>query len=218
MSLAAVVFDLDYTLAVPERDRQTLLDEATAAAGVRDISRAEYLDEHRQHRATETRAPIFENLLADGDPDAAAHAYRKAINDALVPVPGVTELVEELRTQYRVGLLTDGPIEAQQSKLEALGWTDLFDSVVITGSLAAGKPDGRAFDAVLAELGVAPAAAVYVGDHPDADVRGAKDAGMVAVQVLDERFERTPEADGYVERESIADDLRAFLSQQVGWR
>jgi putative hydrolase of the HAD superfamily len=90
--------------------------------------------------------------------------------------------------------------------------------VVVTGSLPAGKPDGRAFDAVLGDLGVAPAATVYVGDHPDADIRGAKDAGMVAVQVLGERFERAPEADGYVDRENLADDLRAFLSQQVGWR
>jgi putative hydrolase of the HAD superfamily len=218
MALAAVVFDLDYTLTVPERDRQTLLDEATAAAGVRDIDRPEYLEGHRQHRATETRAPIFEGLLTDGDPEATAHAYREAINDALVPVPGVAALVEELRTQYRVGLLTDGPVRAQQSKLETLGWTDLFDSVVITGSLPAGKPDGRAFEAICANLGVAPAAAVYVGDHPDADVRGAKDAGMRAVQVLGDRFDRAPEADGYVERENFADDLRAFLSSQADWR
>jgi putative hydrolase of the HAD superfamily len=218
MSLAAVVFDLDYTLAVPERDRQTLLDEATAAAGVRDISRAEYLDHHGQHRATETRAPIFEGLLTEGDPDAAAHAYREAVNDALVPVPGVVELVEELRTQYRVGLLTDGPIEAQQSKLETLGWTDLFDEVVITGSLPAGKPDSRTFAAICSRLGVAPGAAVYVGDHPDADVRGAAAAGMSAVQVLTDRFERVPEADGYVTRETLGEDLRAFLSERASWR
>lgn len=218
MSLAAVVFDLDYTLAVPERDRQTLLDEATAAAGVRDIDRSEYLDEHGENRASETRAPIFDALLSDGDPDATAHAYRKVINDALVPVPGVPKLIEELRTQYRVGLLTDGPVRAQHSKLETLGWTDLFDSVVVTGSLPAGKPDGRAFETALSDLGVAPAATVYVGDHPDADIRGAKDAGLVAVQVLGDRFERVPEADGYVDRENLAEDLRAFLSQHVGWR
>jgi putative hydrolase of the HAD superfamily len=218
MTLAAVVFDLDYTLAVPERDRQTLLDEATAAAGVRDISRSAYLDEHKKHRATETRAPIFDGLLEEGDPDAAAHAYRKVVNDALVPVPGVPELLDELRAQYRVGLLTDGPVRAQQSKLETLGWTDLFDSVVVTGALPAGKPDRRAFEAVLSELGVVPAAAVYVGDHPEADIRGAKDAGMLAVQVLGGRFERAPEADGYVDRENLVAGLREFLGQQVGWR
>lgn len=218
MTLAAVVFDLDYTLAVPDRDRQTLLNEATAAAGGQDVDRSEYLDEHRKHRATETRTPIFEGLLSTGDPAEAAEAYREGVNEALVPVAGVPELVEELRTQYRVGLLTDGPVRAQEAKLETLGWTDLFDSVVVTGSLPAGKPDGRAFEAILSELGVAPGAAVYVGDNPDADVRGAKDAGMLAVQVLGDRFERAPEADGYVEREQLADEIRAFLSQQVGWR
>ncbi|WP_340101205.1 HAD family hydrolase [Salinibaculum salinum] len=218
MTLAAVVFDLDYTLAVPDRDRQTLLDEATAAAGGRDIDRSEYLSEHRKHRATETRTPIFEGLLATGDPAEAAEAYREGVNEALVPVAGVPELIEELRTQYRVGLLTDGPVQAQEAKLETLGWTGLFDSVVVTGSLPAGKPDGRAFEAVLGELGVAAGAAVYVGDNPDADIRGAKDAGMLAVQVLSDRFERAPEADGYIERDQLADELMAFLDQQVGWR
>jgi putative hydrolase of the HAD superfamily len=218
MTLAAVVFDLDYTLAVPERDRQTLLNEATIAAGGQEVDRSEYLAEHRKHRATETRTPIFEGLLSMGDPVEAAEAYREGVNEALVPVAGVPELVEELRTQYRVGLLTDGPVRAQEAKLETLGWTDLFDSVVVTGSLPAGKPDQRAFEAILSELGVAAGAAVYVGDNPDADIRGAKDAGMVAVQVLGDRFERAPEADAYIEREQLADELRAFLSQQVGWR
>lgn len=215
MTFAAVVFDLDYTLAVPERDRQTLLDEATDAADVRDIGREEYLNVHGSDRATETRAPIFAELLDDGDPDAVAHAYRKAINDALVPVPGVVPLLEELRRQYRVGLLTDGPVRAQRSKLETLGWEDLFDAVVVTGALSAGKPDERAFEAILAELGVAAGATVYVGDHPEADVRGAKDAGMVAVQVLTDRFDRAPEADGYVERDRLAQQLREFLTQQL---
>lgn len=218
MSLAAVVFDLDYTLSVPDRDRQTLLEEATAAAGVRDIDRQEYLTQHQQDRATETRAPIFDALLCDGDPAAVARAYRAAVNDALEPVDGVVELVERLREEYRVGLLTDGPVRAQRSKLERLGWTDLFDDVVVTGSLPAGKPDPRAFEAILGELGVAPGAAVYVGDNPDADVRGAKDVGMAAVQVLTDRFERAPEADAYVERDRLGEDLPAFLGQQVPWR
>lgn len=218
MSVAAVVFDLDYTLAVPERDRQTLLDEATTAAGVCDIDRSAYLDQHGQHRATETRAPIFDALLEEGDPDVVAGAYRDAVNDALVPVSGVPELLAELRTQYRVGLLTDGPVRAQETKLDTLGWSDLFDSVVVTGTLPAGKPDQRTFETVLGELGVAPRTTVFVGDHPDADIRGANDAGLISVQVLTDRFERAPEADGYVEREDLADELRHFLAGRVSWR
>ncbi len=213
MALAAVVFDLDYTLAVPQRDRQTLLDEAAAAAGVDGLERSAYLDVHGQHRATTTRTPIFDALLDDGDPETAARAYRNAVNDALAPVGDIPELLAELRTQYRVGLLTDGPVQAQQTKLETLGWENCFDGVVITGSLPAGKPDGRAFEAICADLGVTPEVTAYVGDHPDADIRGASAAGMVAVQVLTDRFERAPDADYYVERDRLAPQLREVLER-----
>lgn len=214
MTLAAVVFDLDYTLTVPDRNRQTLLDDATAAAGVRDIDRQEYLAAHDADLASETRAPIFETLLDEGDPAAVTKAYRDAVEEALVPVDGVVDLLLAVRRQYRVGLLTDGPVRAQRGKLDRLGWEKYFDAVVITGALPAGKPDPRAFDAVVREVGVPANATVFVGDHPDADIRGAKDAGMVAVQVLGEQYDRTPEADAYVERENLHDQLMQFLSHQ----
>jgi putative hydrolase of the HAD superfamily len=215
VSLAAVVFDLDYTLAVPERDRQTLLDETTAAAGVRDIDRQEYLDAHGSDLASETRAPIFDALLDEGDPRDVARAYRRAVNDSLVPVAGAADLVADLRERYRVGVLTDGPVRAQRSKLEALGWTDLFDGVVVTGALPAGKPDPRTFEAVLDELGATPGETVHVGDHPVADVRGAAEAGLLAVQVLDGRYDRAPEADAYVQREELVAKLRDRLLRQT---
>lgn len=184
-SFEAVVFDLDYTLAVTDRDRQALLDDATDRAGAHDIERAAYLDAHGEVAATETRAPIFERLLTDDtDPEAVATAYRLAIEDALEPVAGVPGLLADLRESYRVGLLTDGPLAAQQGKLRTLNWGDLFDAVVITGSLPTGKPDERAFAAVCDELRVDPAATVYVGDRPDVDVQGAAAAGLATVQVL----------------------------------
>jgi len=215
VALTAIVFDLDYTLAVPGRDRQTLLDEATDAAGVRGIDRREYLDAHGANLASETRAPIFDALVDDGDPEEVASAYRRAVEGALVPVDGAAALVRDLRESHRVGLLTDGPTRAQWGKLETLGWTDLFDAVVVTGALPAGKPDPRTFEAVLDELGAAPPETVFVGDHPEADVRGAAETGLVAVQVLDGRFERVPGADAYVDRDDLTERLRDLLLRQA---
>jgi len=214
MTVRAVVFDLDYTLAVPERDRQTLLNEATDAAGVRDIDRRAYLDAHGADIASETRGPIFARLVEDGDPEAVASAYRQAVERSLVPIQGAGTLVSDLRETYRVGLLTDGPIRAQWGKLETLGWTDLFDAVVVTGGLPAGKPDPGAFRAILDDLGVAPGETVFVGDHPEADIRGAHDVGMVTIQVIDGRHERVPEADASVDCETLATDLRDLLFHQ----
>ncbi|MFB6083440.1 MAG: HAD family hydrolase [Halorientalis sp.] len=212
-SFDAVAFDLDYTLAVTDRDRQALLDAATDRADAHDIERTDYLDAHGAVAATETRAPIFERLLTDDtDPAELATAYRSAVEAALEPVAGVPDLLATLRESYRVGLLTDGPLVAQRGKLRTLGWTDLFDAVVITGDLPAGKPDRRAFAAICEELGVQPARTVYVGDRPEVDVRGAADAGLAVVQVLyPDGPEPHPAADATVDRADLVARLPAVL-------
>lgn len=215
--MQAVGFDLDYTLAVPERDRATLLQETLDAVDAPPVSREEYKRAHEADLATETREPIFAAILKehddDTDPAVLAAAYREHILDALVPLPGVEALVARLRREYRVGLLTDGPLRAQQSKLEAVGWTDLFDAVVITGTLPAGKPDRRAFDALLDELDAAPDETAYVGDYPEADIVGAKNAGLDAVQVVyDGGPDPHPDADAVVRREELTDRLPGVLA------
>ena len=215
MAIHAVAFDLDDTLVVTDRDRQALLDEATDVAGVRDIDRREYLDAHGADLASETRAPIFHAILNYGDAEAVSRAYRDAVNESLVPVPGVPDMVAEMCERYCVGLLTDGPSRAQRSKLQQLGWADLFDTVVVTGELAAGKPDQRAFAALTDGLGVPPEETVYVGDNPTADICGAKRAGMLAVQVLGAADDDPdPAADDTVVRARLTRDLRDVLSRQ----
>lgn len=213
----AVGFDLDNTLAVPTRDRETLFQEALDAVDGPPISRAEYVRAHGAHLATETREPIFAAILDDydddTDPAALSVAYRERILEAIVPVPGAEDLVDRLRREYRVGLLTDGPYRAQYSKLEELGWTDLFDAVVITGTLPAGKPDPRAFDSLLAELDAESGQTAYVGDYPEADIAGAKDASLAAVQVVSgEGPHPHPRADAVIEREELSRELPAVLA------
>ncbi|WP_135828669.1 HAD family hydrolase [Halorussus halobius] len=216
MTVSAVVFDFDYTLTVPDRPRQAVLDEATAAVGAPDISREAYLDAHSRHLDSESRVPIFAELLpetGDVSPEALTDAYREKVADSLVAVEGVPELLADLREEYALGLLTNGPGDAQQSKLDRFGWVDAFDAVVITGHIEAGKPDERAFRAVLDDLGVAPDEAVYVGDDPEADVEGATNVGMAAVQVVFEGGpDRHPDADAYVERDALATDLPGILA------
>lgn len=214
----AVGFDLDYTLAVPTRDRETIFREALEAVDGPPITREEYRRAHGTDVATETRAPIFATLLdryddTDTDPAELSTAYRERILDAIEPVPGARALVEELGRKYRVGLLTDGPYRAQYGKLEGLGWTDLFDAVVITGTLPAGKPDSRAFDALLEELDATPGETVYVGDYPEADVVGAKEAGLTAIQVVSaDGPDPHPRADAVVEREHLGRELPEVIA------
>ncbi|WP_227353701.1 HAD family hydrolase [Haladaptatus salinisoli] len=216
MPVTAVGFDLDDTLAVTERPRDELLADATDAVGAPALSRDEYLDAHGRHLGSETRRPIFADLLSEeGDvsPDELTEAYRTAILDALEPLEGVTDLFETLRRDYRVGVLTNGPVVAQRGKLAELGWDGRFDAAVVTGELDAGKPDRRAFEALCAELDSSPNETVYVGDDPEMDVRGAKDAGLLAVQVLYSNGpEPEPAADAYVERDALVATLPDVLA------
>jgi putative hydrolase of the HAD superfamily len=212
--VAAVAFDLDDTLAVTDRDRQALLDEATDRVGTDPIDRQDYLAAHGTVDARDTRAPIFRRLQSGDDPTAEtlAATYRVAIEDALEPLPGAADLVRALRQEYRVGLLTDGPVTAQRGKLETLGWTDRFDAVVVTGTLPAGKPDERAFQAICAELEVTPGETVLVGDRPEVDVGGAAAAGLRAVQVVYPGGpDPHPDADATVDRADLVETLPAVL-------
>jgi putative hydrolase of the HAD superfamily len=215
VTLSAVVFDFDYTLTVPDRPRQAVLDDATAAVEAPDLSREAYLDAHSRHLDSASREPIFADLLpdeGDTDPEALSDAYREKVADSLVAVEGVAGLLADLREEYALGLLTNGPTAAQRSKLDRFDWMDCFDAAVVTGDLDAGKPDERAFEAVLAELGVEPDEAVYVGDDVEADVEGARNAGLYAIQVVfEDGPDPHPEADAHVERDSLAAELPEIL-------
>lgn len=214
--IRAVGFDLDGTLLVAERSREALLHAACDRAGVPRLSRAAYLRAHRERQGGADREAVFAALLAaegvDADPAALAAAYDAVVAESTGPLPGAADLVAGLGDRYRVGLLTDGPVETQRRKLERAGWTDLFDAVVVTGSLSAPKPDERAFGALCEALGVPAEETAYVGDAPEADIAGAAAAGLRSVQVLYEGGpDPHPDATATVERPGLADDLPAVL-------
>ncbi|MEF8758090.1 MAG: HAD family hydrolase [Halobacteriales archaeon] len=218
MTLQAVVLDLDETLAIVDRDRSALLADACQAVGAPAFDRDDYVAAHANHRTADSRVPIFEDLLeaygaaGEVDPEALAEAYREAIGEHIRPVEGVEHLLDSLAAEYRLGLLTNGSVRAQRDKIDRLGWGSLFDAIVISGHLEAGKPDERAFRAILDALEVPADGAIHVGDQVESDVEGATSAGLWAVQVL---YHGGPEpdvrADGYVDRASLATGLPTVL-------
>jgi putative hydrolase of the HAD superfamily len=82
-----------------------------------------------------------------------------------------------------LGIVSDGYLDVQKKKLEALGLSDWFDVVVFSDELGreSWKPSPAAFQLACERLGVLPSEAVYVGDNPKKDFLGARRAGVASI-------------------------------------
>lgn len=103
--------------------------------------------------------------------------------EAWQPAPGAHALLRGLRQRgLRTGMVSNFD-HRLPAVLAALELAALLEVVVVPADVGAAKPDPRIFHAALTRLGVAPAAALYVGDDADDDIAGATAAGLRALDV-----------------------------------
>jgi putative hydrolase of the HAD superfamily len=93
----------------------------------------------------------------------------------------------------------------QSGKLACLELSSSFDAIMISAAEGIHKPDPRIFHRALAQLEVSPDRAVFVGDHPEVDIAGARAAGMRAI------WRRDPKVSGPVEADAVVDQVADLL-------
>lgn len=97
------------------------------------------------------------------------------------PFPDAVPALQELRSRgVRLVACTNWDVSVS-GQLERVGLLELLDGVVSSAEAGAAKPNPAVFEAALRLAGAAPAEALHVGDSPEADVAGARAAGMRAV-------------------------------------
>jgi FMN phosphatase YigB (HAD superfamily) len=143
----------------------------------------------------------IEEVVAAGEP------LRMSLAREIRPLPGVAmALARAQRAGLTLAVLcdTDLPGTVYQGQLERMGLAQHFEAVVTSSDIGAAKPQAAAYEAVLAELGVAPADAAFVSREA-ADLRGAAACGLLTIGVL-----ATPgAADRHIAR---LDDLLSVLA------
>jgi putative hydrolase of the HAD superfamily len=190
-ALRAVIFDLDDTL-YPER--------SFVLSGFRAV--AMWAEEHLGISADQALTELYQlfeggiqgntfnrwlenhGLKAENWVPQMVQVYREH-EPHIEPYPEVPGLLRRLRLHYLLGLLSDGFIEVQKRKLNALSLTACFDVLVFSDEWGreAWKPNSRPFEIALERLKVTGSEAVYVADNPTKDFLGARQVGMWTVRV-----------------------------------
>ncbi|MBI4416241.1 MAG: HAD-IA family hydrolase [Euryarchaeota archaeon] len=121
--------------------------------------------------------------------------YLDAHTEVLRPYPDAAECLNRLAARgLHLGVLSDVDIDFMDFALGIIGFRSRFDSITTSEEVGVGKPNPKAFRLALQKAGCRPGEAVYVGDSPVRDVRGAKALGMRAIH-LARTGEPAPEAD-----------------------
>lgn len=146
----------------------------------------------------------------------AARRYARPMRHGVRAADGAVETLAALRDRgYRVGLISNTiwPAEIHLEDLAEIGVLPYLEHLIFSGEAGVWKPQRQVFEHALGALGATPEKAVFVGDSPREDIRGAQGVGMRAVWVRSAEF-----ALGDARPDGVVDSLPELLPILDQWR
>ena len=126
-----------------------------------------------------------------------------------VEVSGAKRVLGFIRAHgAKVCILTNGRSDLQRAVIDALGFSDYLDAVVISEEVGVRKPQREIFELALDALGVKATDAVMIGDSIKSDVEGALSAGLHAIA-----FACSSVPEGTLLSHSLTDAVHAAFSK-----
>jgi len=132
-----------------------------------------------QHSTDFTRSLPREKL--EQLPTLLAEAHRAASRFVLHRYFGVEETIRHLHQNYHLAIITDAQTAYAFPELHAVGLSDYFDPIIVSGNFGYRKPDERLFASALADMKMNASEVLYVGNDMYRDVYGAQRAGIKTV-------------------------------------
>lgn len=144
MKAKYIIFDLDDTLMY---EIEYLKSAYRAIAEILDSDKKEALF-HEMIALYNAEEDVF-NVLVGMYPDYSKNSLLDIYRNHF-PNIRLNNEVEYLlnyckKSNYKLGLITDGRSITQRNKLKALGIENLFDKIIISEELGSSKPDERNF-------------------------------------------------------------------------
>jgi len=114
-------------------------------------------------REFDIRGITWQDLLLD---------YKNQFRNSCVPFPNLISML---------GMITNGYGQFQMDNIKALGIEPYFQTILISEWEGIKKPDPQIFLRALEQLNVSPKQSIYVGDHPENDIKAAELLGMKGI-------------------------------------
>jgi putative hydrolase of the HAD superfamily len=127
----------------------------------------------------------------------AVESYFSAFYDYCRIIPGTRQMLGGMKDFFRLGMLTNfthGP--AARKIITQLGLASFFDVILISGELGFRKPSPVVFQKLVEGLEVEKHQMIYIGDDPEPDIVGARNAGIQPVWFTFVRDQDIPFAAG----------------------
>src|SRR5262245_30744103 len=215
-AIQAAVFDLDGTLL----DRRRSFDGFVRNQWIRfsdlfnGVKEDEYLEclVELDGDGYAPRQELFTTMVAKFElpghlADRLLSDYRAGFPSACLLFPDAAQTLATIHASgLKLGLITNGSVRMQQRKLECLNLAPMFDAILISDAEGVTKPDRQIFQRAVDRLNATPAQTVFVGDHPEVDVAGARAAGLRTI------WRRDPKVSRAVEADAVIDDLGELVA------
>jgi putative hydrolase of the HAD superfamily len=132
----------------------------------------------------------FETSPEDSRIKTAVNIFFEDYLDSLKTRKCAKKLLKALSVEnYKLGLVSNftyAPLI--YGALRKTGLNGFFDAVLVSADVGWRKPHVRIFEEALKRLGVKAEEAVYVGDSPEEDVKGAKQLGIRTIYVISQFY------------------------------
>jgi HAD superfamily hydrolase (TIGR01549 family) len=142
---------------------------------------------------------------------AALNVFFKDFIDTLKLRAGTKKLIKQAKKKCKVALISNftyAPVI--YSSLRKLEINPYFNEIVISEENGWRKPSGQIFQDTLDKLQVQAKEAIYIGDSPIEDIKGAKQAGLKTIFVPSQFYTLKDLVESKQKPDLIEKDLRSI--------
>ena len=205
----AVLFDLDGTLLNRDQSVELFINQQYERlyALLSYIPKEQYVSRFIEldNRGYVWKDKVYQQLISEFNIPSVT--WEELLQDYIdnfkyhcVGFPYLREMLEELKNnKIALGMITNGYGQFQMDNIKALDIEKYFDVILVSEWEGIKKPNPQIFMNALEKLNVEPSESVFIGDHPENDVKGAQNVGMKGIWKKDNQWTD-------IEADAIIDD------------